>query len=88
MKLVLWGTYCVDALTRRTPFRQEHLDGLHRQHAEGVLLTIGPTEGSTHVFALYEAGNLAQVEALVHADVYFRQGIWTEAKVYPWIQAI
>jgi uncharacterized protein YciI len=87
-KFVLWGTYCEDALTRRTPFRQEHLDGLHRQHAEGVLLTLGPTEGSTHVFGLYEADALEQVEALVHADVYAREGIWTEVQVYPWIQAI
>ena len=88
MRYVLWGTYCENALTRRTPFRQEHLDGLHRQHAEGVLLTIGPTEGSTHVFALYEADALAQVEALVQGDVYFREGIWSEVQVYPCIQAI
>ena len=28
-----------------------------------------------------------QVEALLHNDVYWRNGIWTELKVYPWIQA-
>ena len=57
MKFVLWGTYCSDALQKRTPFREEHLEGLRRQKEQGVLLTIGPTEGCTHVFGLYEAAS-------------------------------
>jgi uncharacterized protein YciI len=87
MKFVLWGTYCPDALERRTPFRQEHLAGLQRQKDEGVLLTLGPTEGSTHVFGIYEAEERSVVEALVKNDIYWRQGIWTAVEVYPWIQA-
>jgi uncharacterized protein YciI len=87
MKFVLWGTYCADALQRRTPFREEHLEGLRRQQEEGVLITLGPTEGSTHVFGIYEAENQAAVETLVHNDVYWRNGIWTAFEVHPWIQA-
>jgi uncharacterized protein YciI len=87
MKFVLWGTYCPDALERRTPFREEHLAGLRRQQEEGVLLTLGPTEGSSHVFGIYEATDQASVEALVKGDVYWRQGIWTAVEIYPWIQA-
>ena len=87
MKFVLWGTYCADALQRRTPFREEHLEGLRRQQEEGVLITLGPTEGSTHVFGIYEAENQAAVEALVQNDVYWRNGIWTAIEVHPWIQA-
>ena len=87
MKFVLWGTYCADALQRRTPFREEHLEGLRRQQEEGVLITLGPTEGSTHVFGIYEAENQAAVEALVQNDVYWRNGIWTAVEVHPWIQA-
>jgi uncharacterized protein YciI len=87
MKFVLWGTYRPDALERRTPFRQEHLAGLQRQKDEGVLLTLGPTEGSTHVFGIYEAEDRSVVEALVKNDIYWRQGIWTAVEVYPWIQA-
>jgi uncharacterized protein YciI len=87
MKFVLWGTYCADALQRRTPYREEHLEGLRRQKEEGVLITLGPTEGSTHVFGIYEAENQAAVEALVQNDVYWRNGIWTAVEVYPWIQA-
>jgi uncharacterized protein YciI len=87
MKFVLWGTYCADALQRRTPYREEHLEGLRRQKEEGVLITLGPTEASTHVFGIYEAENQAAVEALVKNDVYWRNGIWTAVEVHPWIQA-
>jgi len=51
------------------------------------LITLGPTEGSTHVFGIYEADSHASVEALVKADVYWRQGIWTAVEIYPCIQA-
>jgi uncharacterized protein YciI len=39
------------------------------------------------VFGIYEADSRASVEALVKADVYWRQGIWTAVEIYPWIQA-
>jgi uncharacterized protein YciI len=52
-----------------------------------VLVTLGPTQDSSHVFGIYDAEDQAQVEALVKNDVYWRQGIWTEVAVYPWIQA-
>ena len=87
MRFVLWGTYSEDALSRREPYRAEHLAGLQRQKEEGVLITLGPTEGCTHVFGIYEAESRDQVEQLLHADVYWRQGIWSELTVYPWIQA-
>ena len=87
MRFVLWGTYCTNALEKRTPYREEHLAGLQQQKEAGVLITLGPTEGSTHVFGIYEAASQNVVEQLLHNDVYWRNGIWTELKVYPWIQA-
>ena len=87
MRFVLWGTYCANALEKRTPYREEHLAGLQQQKESGVLITLGPTEGSTHVFGIYEAASQAEVEQLLHNDVYWHNGIWTELKVYPWIQA-
>jgi len=87
VKYVLWGRYCENALEKRTPFREEHLAGLQRQKEAGQLITLGPTEGSTHVFGIYEAGSLEEVEALVRGDVYWRNGIWSEVEIHPWIQA-
>ena len=88
MKFVLWGTYCDDALSRRTPYREEHLEGLRSLKQAGTLLTLGPTENSSHVFGIFEADSREQVERLIKADVYWRQGIWTAIEVYPWIDAI
>jgi uncharacterized protein YciI len=86
-RFVLWGTYCDNALEKRTPYRQEHLAGLQRQKEAGLLITLGPTENSSHVFGIYEAESLQTVDDLVKNDVYWRQGIWTAVEIYPWIQA-
>lgn len=87
MRFVLWGTYCDEALTRRAPYRQEHLATLQQLKDAGTLVTLGPTEGSSHVFGIFEAENQELVEAIVKGDVYWRHGIWTEVQIYPWIQA-
>jgi hypothetical protein len=87
MRFVLWGTYCDNALERRTPYREEHLAGLRQHKQDGLLITLGPTETSSHVFGIFEADNLEQVDAVVKNDVYWRHGIWTAVEIYPWIQA-
>jgi uncharacterized protein len=86
-RFVLWGTYCANALEKRTPFREEHLARLQELKDTGTLVTLGPTEGSTHVFGIFEAESQEHVDALVKSDVYWREGIWTAATIYPWIQA-
>ena len=87
MRFVLWGTYCENALEKRTPYREEHLAGLQRLKDDGILVTLGPTEGSTHVFGIFEGTDIAQIRDLLEQDVYWREGIWTALEVYPWIQA-
>jgi uncharacterized protein YciI len=86
-RFVLWGTYSTDALEKRVPFRQEHLSRLQSLKDDGVLITLGPTEGSTHVFGIFEADAIGTVRQLVEDDIYWKQGIWTALEVYPWVQA-
>ena len=86
-RFVLWGTYCEGALEKRTPYRDAHLARLQELKQAGTLVTLGPTEGSTHVFGIFEADSQEAVQQLVHDDIYWREGIWTAVKVYPWIQA-
>lgn len=86
-KYVLWGSYCENVVEKRAPYRQTHLEGLASQKATGALITIGPTQDLTKVFGLYEAENEAIVRQLIEADPYWQNGIWTEYKVYEWIQA-
>jgi uncharacterized protein len=87
-KYVMWGSYCEDVLEKRTPYRQDHLDGLGKQKESGVLITIGPTKDLTKVFAIYEAEDEATVKELIEGDPYWQNGIWTEYSVTEWIQAI
>ena len=87
-RFVLWGTYCEGALQKREPFRDEHLAGLRVLKEQGVLNHAGSQQkGSTHVFAIFESDSKDSVCALLEQDVYWREGIWTQLDVYPWIQA-
>jgi len=86
-RFVLWGTYCADALEKRAPYREEHLARLQSLKEHGTLVTLGPTEGSTHVFGIFEADSIDVVRRLVEDDIYWKQGIWTALEVYPWVQA-
>ena len=86
-KYILFGSYCQDALEKRTPYRQEHLDELARQKEQGLLITLGPTKDNTKVFGIYEAENQEVVEQLIESDPYWQNGIWIEYEIKEWIQA-
>ena len=86
-RFVLWGTYCDNALEKRQPFRDQHLTRLTTLKEDGILITLGPTVGSTHVFAIFEAETLAVVKQLLEEDIYWQEGIWSAMEVYPWIEA-
>lgn len=85
-KYVLWGSYCEDALEKRTPYREAHLQGLQSLKDRGTLLALGPTTDNTKVFGIYEAADADTVRQLVEADPYWQNGIWTEYTVYEWNQ--
>ncbi len=86
-RFVLWGTYCENALEKRTPFREEHLARLSTLKSEGTLVTLGPTKCSKYVFGVFEGKSIEAVRVLLEEDVYWREGIWTSLDVYPWVQA-
>jgi uncharacterized protein len=87
-KYVMWGSCCSNVLEKRAPYREAHLAGLKQQKTDGILVTIGPTQDLTKVFAIYEANDEQQVRQLVESDAYWTNGIWTEYEVKEWIQAI
>ena len=84
---VLWGEYCENALEKRAPFREEHLSRLAKLKKEGKLITLGPTKCSRYVFGVFKEKRLDIVINLIEEDIYWKEGIWTDFKVYPWIQA-
>ena len=86
-RFVLWGKYCEDAIEKRTPFREEHLDRLSKLKDQGILITLGPTKCTRYVFGIFQAKTLDEVKKLLEGDIYWKEGIWTSIDVYPWTQA-
>tara|TARA_B100000579_G_scaffold164282_1_gene133387 strand:- start:1921 stop:2190 length:270 start_codon:yes stop_codon:yes gene_type:complete len=86
-QFVLWGSYCEDALIKRAPFREEHLQRLSSLKKEGVLITLGPTKCNRYVFGIFKAEDIEYIRSLIKEDAYWREGIWTDFQVYSWTQA-
>ena len=86
-RFVLWGTYCENAIEKRTPFRDEHLDRLSKLKEDGILITLGPTKCNSRVFGVFEAKSIEHIINLIEEDIYWKKGIWTSKEVYSWIQA-
>jgi uncharacterized protein len=85
-KFILWGSYCENALEKRTPYREAHLQGLSAQKAQGILTALGPTTDNNKVLGTYEADSEETVRQLVENDPYWKNGIWTEYSIYEWNQ--
>ena len=86
-QFVLWGTYCKDALEKRRPFRDEHLQRLSSLKKKGTLVTLGPTKCNRHVFGIFKAKEIGYVRSLIKEDIYWKEGIWTDFEIYSWTQA-
>ena len=42
-KFVVFGRYCEDAIIKREPFREQHLNRLKNLKDRDILVTLGPT---------------------------------------------
>ena len=69
-RFVLWGTYCKNALEKRTPFRQEHLNRLSKLQQEGILISLGPTKCNSYVFGIFQASSIEMVREILEG-LYF-----------------
>ena len=86
-QFVLFGSYCEDALIKRTPFREEHLNRLSLLKDEGILITLGPTKCYKHVFGIFKSDDIEHIRSVIKKDVYWREGIWIDFDIYSWTQA-
>jgi len=86
-KFIVFGRYCEDAITKREPFRQQHLNRLRTLKDRNILITLGPTKCTKYLFGIFNANNDNELRELIEKDIYWQEGIWTSFDVYPWIQA-
>ena len=86
-KFIVFGTYCKDAINKREPFREEHLNRLNTLKDENILITLGPTKCTKYLFGIFNCNNENELRELIEKDIYWKEGIWFSFDIYPWIQA-
>jgi hypothetical protein len=78
---VVEATYAADARERRAPHRAEHLAGVQRHSAAQRMLVAGAYDDMSASLLVLAVASEDEALALVHADVYWREGVWTEVTV-------
>ena len=85
-KFIVFGKYCEDAINKREPFREEHLNRLSILKDSNILVTLGPTKCTKYLFGIFNANNENELRELIQKDIYWQKEIWTHFDIYPWIQ--
>jgi uncharacterized protein YciI len=82
---VLYYEFVADVITRRAPYREEHLRLIRDAHARGDLLMAGavgdPPDGGLLIF---RAASADIAEAFARADPYVKNDLVTRWMVKPW----
>ena len=86
-KFVVFGKYCEDAIIKRGPFREQHLNRLKNLKDRDILITLGPTKCTRYLFGIFNANYENELKDLIEEDIYWKKGIWINYDIYPWIQA-
>ncbi len=81
-----------EAPARRQRVRDAHLVGAHALSESGALRLGGALLDANDVMIgsalLLEAEDEAEVQRLLEADVYHREGVWRSFEIYPFRRAI
>ena len=86
-KFVVFGEYCKDAINKREPFREQHLNRLKSLKDRNLLVTLGPTKCTKYLFGIFNANDENELKDIIEEDIYWENGIWINYDIYPWIQA-
>ena len=86
-KFVVFGRYCEDAIIKREPFREQHLERLKNLKDSDILVTLGPTKCTKYLFGIFNANDQNELKDLIEGDIYWEKGIWINYNIYNWIQA-
>ena len=86
-KFVVFGEYCEDAIVKRESFREQHLNRLKKLKERDILVTLGPTKCNKYLFGIFNANDENQLRDIIEEDIYWKNGIWINYQIYPWVQA-
>ncbi len=78
-----------DYVTRRTPFRQEHLKLASEAHARGELVMGGAfADPADRVLIVFQANDRSVAESFARNDPYVMNGLVKRWEVRPWTVVI
>ena len=69
---------------KRMAHRAEHRVYLHEMVAEGKLLMAGPFEDESGGIIIFEAEDLAEVQAIMAADPFTVEGVFATTEIRQW----
>ena len=73
-KFVVFGKYCEDAIIKRGPFREQHLNRLKNLKDRDILVTLGPTKCTKYLFGIFNANDIKDLKDLIEEDIYWEKG--------------
>ena len=85
-KFIVFGKYCEDAINKRRPYRDKHLNRLRDLKNRNILITLGPTKCTKYLFGIFNAKDENQLKELIEKDIYWQEGIWISYEIYEWVQ--
>lgn len=78
---VVEPVYAPDAAERREPVRAEHLAAVRRRLEDGTLIAAGAYDDMSASLLIVATDDEQQALRVVHEDVYWREGVWTDVKI-------
>jgi uncharacterized protein len=73
-----------DFISRRTPFREEHLRLVREARARGELLLAGALADPPAALLIFQSAGPETPESFAYNDPYVTNGLVTHWKVRPW----
>ena len=67
-KFVVFGRYCEDAIIKREPFREQHLNRLKNLKDCDILVTLGPTKCTKYLFGIFNAKDKNELKNLIKIE--------------------
>ena len=80
-KFVVFGEYCEDAIIKREPFREQHLNRLKKLKDLNNLVTLGPTKCTKYFFGIFNANDENQLKNVNSNPIAVGFGISTPEHV-------
>ena len=75
------GTYTEDAVTKREPFREEHMERIKKLIDEGAVVLAAGFDDLSGSMLVIKVETDEAAKAIMESDIYWKKGIWTDYRI-------